>query len=216
MTLFDNKHPYALDSARTHIYIRGKDNDMLRHCLYILAAIAAVVILTGCTTTRQSSSLVSSQRVETMMDRMDSLINTRTVISQDSVWRESVMRQFKTIREKSDTSRSVVVDTAGRIIRETTVIRVEKESDSRTDRQEREMMLQRLIVMDSTVNAMRLQMSHTDSLLLASRETVEREVEKPLSWWQQTRLWIGNLALMAVIVIVVLSLIRKKLPWKRG
>jgi hypothetical protein len=147
------------------------------------------------------------------MDRMDSVINTRQVIRQDSSWRELVMSQFQSIREKSDTSHTFVVDSTGKVIKETTIIRIEKETNSETDRQEREVMMSRLEIMDSTLNVMRQQIQHSDSLLQEKQKTIEKQVAKPLSWWQQMQMWLGRVVLVAIAAMAGIWIVRKKTWW---
>lgn len=43
---------------------------------------------------------------------------------------------------------------------------------------------------------------------------VEKEVAAKLSWWQNLRLWIGNIVLIALAVLAGWWLLRKRLPWK--
>lgn len=182
-----------------------------KHYLIVIC-IAACIILASCRTTKTVTS-VEQHRVQTLMDRMDSVINTRQVIRQDSSWRELVMSQFQSIRERNDTSHTFVVDSTGKVIKETTIIRIEKETNSETDRQEREVMMSRLEIMDSTLNVMRQQLQHSDSLLQLRQETIEKQVEKPLSWWQQMRLHLANIILIALAIAAGVWAFRKRVWW---
>ena len=172
----------------------------------------ACVLFTSCRTTK-TVSLLEQHRVQTLMDRMDSVINTRQVIRQDSAWRELVMSQFQSIREKNDTSHTFVVDSTGKVIKETTIIRIEKETNSETDRLEREVMMSRLEIMDSTLNVMRQQIQHSDSLLQEKQKTIEKQVAKPLSWWQQMQMWLGRVVLVAIAAMAGIWIVRKKTWW---
>lgn len=174
----------------------------------------ACALFASCRTTK-TVSLLEQHRVQTLMDRMDSVINTRQVIRQDSSWRELVMSQFQSIRERNDTSRTFVVDSAGKVIKETLIIRTEKETNSETDRQEREVMMSRLEIMDSTLNVMRQHLQHSDSLLQLRHETIEKQVEKPLSWWQQMRLHLANIILIALAIAAGVWAFRKRMWWIR-
>ena len=147
------------------------------------------------------------------MDRMDSVINSRFVIQQDSTWRETILKQFQSIREKSDTSHTVVVDSAGKVIKERIVINNIRETTNESERKEREGMIHRMEVMDSTMNIMRHQLSTTDSLLRSKEETEIKEVEKPLSWWQNMRLWLGNIVLIALAVAAIVWIVKKRTWW---
>ena len=186
-------------------------------CVFQVAALFLLLLLlallSSCSTPKESSSSVERHSMETLTERMDSLMHSRTVVQQDSVWRESVMRQFESIREKSDTSHYVVADSLGNIIRERIVINNTREVTSERERHEREVLMHRLEVMDSTVRAQSFQLTRMDSLLRQDRETVEREVEKPLSWWQQSQIWLGRLVLVALAVLLVSWLWRNRTWW---
>ena len=168
----------------------------------------AMLALGSCSSPRKVSSSTESRSVADMVDRLDSLMSLKTVVRQDSAWRESVMRQFQSILEKSDTSRSVTLSAAGDTIRERIVINNVRETTSETDRLEREVLMRRIESMDSTIGLMRLQISHSDSLLQASRTTVE--VPARLTWWQQARLHLSNILLYALLILGVYMAIRAK------
>lgn len=172
----------------------------------------AMLALGSCSSPRKVSSSTESRSVADMVDRLDSLMSLKTVVRQDSAWRESVMRQFQSILEKSDTSRSVTLSAAGDTIRERIVINNVRETTSETDRREREVLMRRIESMDSTIGLMRLQISHSDSLLQASRTTVE--VPDRLTWWQQARLHLANILLYALLILGVYMAIRAKFPKK--
>lgn len=170
-------------------------------------------LLAGCSAPEKTSSYIEQHQVERMMERMDSVIQIKTVAQQDSSWRETILKQFQSIREKSDTSHTFVVDSAGKVIKEKLVINNIRETTSESDRQEREVLKKRLEVMDMTIDMMRESMSLTDSLLRAKEEQTVKEVEKPLSWWQNLRLWLGNIVLVALAVAAVVWVVKKKHPW---
>ena len=173
--------------------------------------LAAVSLLTSCTTKKMAYA--ERHRIETMMNRMDSVISIRQTNQHDSTFRETVLHQLQTIKERNDTSRTVIVDSAGKIIKETVIIRAEKESNSETDRHDREIIIHRLEVLDSTLSVMRLQQHRTDSLLQTKQTTIEREVEKPLTRWQQLRLWFGNIVLVAIAVLTAVWIFKKRVWW---
>lgn len=165
----------------------------------ILITFTVLAFLVGCTTTKESTSTVERHHVEQLMERMDSLMHIRTVEQHDSAWRETILRQFQSIREKSDTSRYVVADTAGRVIREKIVINNTREVTSESERHEREVLMQRLEVMDSTLSAIRQQQSYSDSILQQQTKNVEKHHE--LTWWQQMRLHLANIMLWAMLIL---------------
>ena len=183
-------------------------------CIAIAIVVAGILAFSfvSCSTPRESS-YIEQHKVERMMDRMDSVINKKVVIQQDSVWRETIMRQFESIREKSDTSHTLVLDTAGNVIKETMIINNIRETTSETDRREMEVMKSRLDVMDQTLDIMRQNLYIADSLLQSKEDTVIKEVEKDLSWWQQARIWLGNLILVALAIAAAVWLVKKRTWW---
>ena len=185
--------------------------------VYVAALIVALVIcvLFGSCTTHREVTSVEHHRIEDLMQRMDSVISTRQVIRQDSSWRELIMSQFQSIREHNDTSHTFVVDTAGRVIKETLVIRSERESNSQTDRREREVLIHRLEVMDSTLSVMQLQFSHIDSLMQQRNISTTRYAQRSLTVWQQARLWFANVVLVALIIAAVVWALRRRAWWLR-
>ena len=172
-------------------------------------------ILSGGTTQKTVTSDTSDHRVSDLMQRMDSLIGVHSVVQQDSTWRQEILRQFQSIREKSDTSHVVVQDTAGNVIREKIVINNVREVTSETDRQELTVMSHRLEQMDSTMQVMRRQLSHSDSLLQQSRKEVTKTVETPATWWHNLQLWMGRLAMLTLVVLLAIWMIKKRAWWLR-
>lgn len=187
-----------------------------KNMLYTLAwafSILLFLMFCSCTTRKVVSRDVTDHRVIDMLQRMDSMMAAHTVVQQDSAWRETILKQFQSIREKSDTSHTMVVDTAGNVIREKIIINNVLETNTETDRQEREVLMHRLEVMDSTMNIMRQHIQHSDSLLQQQQETVIKEVPKPLSWFQQTQIWLGRMVLLALLVAAAVWIMKKKAWW---
>lgn len=178
----------------------------------MLVVMFVVSLLTSCGSTKTVTS-TESRRVADMVDRLDSLMRLKTVVQQDSAWRESVMRQFQSIREKSDTSRSVTLSAAGDTIRERIIINNIRETTSETDRLEREVLKRRIESMDSTISLIRLQLSHSDSLLQHRETVVEKEVPAQLNWFQQMQLWLGRLVLVALAILLAIWIVRKRTWW---
>jgi len=181
--------------------------------ILMLAALVVLSLMTSCTPQKIISSDVTDHRITDMLQRMDSLMATRTVVQQDSAWRETILKQFQSIREKSDTSHSVTLSASGDTIREKIIINNVRETTSETDRHEREVMMHRLEVMDSTMNIMRQQIAHSDSLLQQQKQTEIKEVSKPLSWWQQLQIWLGRLVLVALAVCAGWWIVKKRTWW---
>ena len=178
----------------------------------VIFSLIVCVALTSCGSTKETT-VIEQHGIQTMMERMDSVLSTKTVIQQDSSWRETILKQFQSIREKSDTSHYVVVDSAGKVIKETLVINNVRETTNESERQEIQILSHRLETMDSTMNIMRQQLQHSDSLLQSRHDTTVKEVEKDLSWWQQLRLWLGNIVLVALAVAAAIWIMKKKSWW---
>lgn len=185
--------------------------------LFLAIIIAGVISLfTSCgspKTTERTTHLTT-----TVAERTDTVFRDRLIVRQDTSWRQELLRQFRSIRETSDTSRYVVQDTAGHVVREKVVIRLNRETTSESDRQALTVLTSRLELMDSTMRSMQQSLQHSDSLINLRQQTVVREVEKPLTHWQSFQLWAGRLAMVAVAVAVIVWLYRhrsKWLPWLR-
>jgi hypothetical protein len=181
----------------------------------VLLLMTIAALLTGCTTKRIGTDTLDNRYSRKMLQRMDSLLSVRTVTQQDSAFRQEILRQFQSIRERSDTSHSVILSAAGDTIRERIVINNIRETTSSTDRQLLTVLSHRLEVMDSTVQQQSLQLTRMDSLLRQQNKTVEIPVEKPLSWFHQMQIWLGRLVLVALAVLSAWWLIRKKSWWLR-
>ena len=191
---------------------------LLNGCLVfmiILVLLAIMSLFTGCTTQRIGTDTQDHRHSREMLQHMDSLLSVRTVTHQDSIWQQEILRQFQSIREKSDTSRSVTLNQAGDTIREKIIINNIREATSETDRQQLTVMLHRLQVMDSTVQAQSIRISRMDSLLRKERQVVERVVSAPLSWIQQMQIWLGRLVLVALAVLAAWWLLKKRTWWCR-
>ena len=176
--------------------------------LVLLVVLAVISLFTGCTPQR----IISDERAEhvsqEMLQQMDSLMKSHSVVQQDSTWRQEILRQFQSIREKSDTSHSVTLNAAGDTIRERIVINNVRETTSETDREQLTVMSHRLEVMDSTVQSQSLMLQRMDSLLHERQQTVEKEVPAKLSWFQQMQLWTGRLVLIAIALCAAVFVVR--------
>lgn len=167
----------------------------------------AALLLTACGTTRTTTD--TSHTIDTRLEHIESLLHQRTVIQQDSAWREQVLRQFQSIRERTDTSHTIIQDTAGNVVKETLIIRETRERDTQTYERIIEHLTHRLEQMDSTIAAQTHAIERLDSL--AHREQQVKEVPAELTWWQQTRLHLANILLAALGIVAAIWIIRKKL-----
>lgn len=189
-------------------------------CGYVVLGIIAVLpclLLGGCRTQKIITDETTEYRSQELLQQMDSLLRVRSVVKQDSIWKQEVLRQFQSIREKSDTSHFVVTDTAGRVIREKIIINNTREVTSETDHERLTIMTRRLEMLDSTVQVQNVMLQRMDSLLNESRQTIEQEKEKSgraqLSQWQTVRLWLANMVLIILAAFIGWWVLKKKLPW---
>ena len=208
------KHPTPEDLDELYRSTKRMIHQSLILFVVFVVILAITSVFTSCATkARISESDTADHRISEMIDRMDSVIARRTVVQHDSAWRQEILRQFQSIREKSDTSRTLVVDTGGRIVRETLIINNTRETTSETAREQLTVMSRRLEVMDSTLSLMREQLSRSDSLMRQRQTVTERPVEQPLSLWQTLQIWLGRLVLMAMAVGAGWWIVRKQSWW---
>lgn len=55
-----------------------------------------------------------------------------------------------------------------------------------------------------------VRVSHTDSVPVPYEVEVVKEVERPLTWWQTTRLWLENIMLVSFALCVIIALLKMK------
>lgn len=164
----------------------------------------------SCSTISRSEYFSEQQRTFESLNRMDSLLVTHWQVQQDSSWHEKVTKQLERIYEKNDTSRVVVVDSTGKVIKETVTIIKERNRDNSEETYEREVMMHRLEVMDSTLQVQNEQLIKMDSLLQVSQKSEVIQKEEP--WY--VRLW-KNLQWMLVGAVLVVVLYFTKPLWKK-
>ena len=183
----------------------------LMGCLtYIASLIIGLIVclfIGSCTPARTVTS-TESRVVSDRLEQIDSLLRLKSVVTQDSAWRESVMRQFQSIRERSDTNRSVVVNAAGDTIREKVIINNVRESVSESERLEIQKLSSRIEMMDSTIRLLREQITHSDTLQ-QQRETVV-EPSSRLSWWERAKLRMTDYLLYLLAAIGAFFAFRAK------
>lgn len=177
----------------------GPVRRFMRSVARSMAALFLIPLFASCGSTKAVTSS-ESRSVESLLNRVDSLMRVHSVVRQDSAWRESVMRQFQSIRERSDTSRTQVVDTSGNVLREKIIINNTREVTSETDRQEREVLMRRISEMDSVIRVMQQAVSRTDSAV-RQRETV-REKAGRMTFLQRLHMGAGDVAIFILLLAV--------------
>lgn len=181
-----------------------------RTLIWLAIMVVAVALLSGCKTVTSNESYFEKQRMESMIEKMDSLITKSYVVEKDSSWHETIIKELQSIKEKSDTSHTLVVDSAGKVIKEKIIINNTKEVSSERDRQEIIGLRSSLEKLDSTVSVQNEQISRMDSLIRQSNK--EKTVEKQLSWFEQVCIDYGKIMLGATLILLVVAvwwLVRK-------
>lgn len=181
-----------------------------RTLIWLAIMVVLVALLSGCKTVTSNESYFEKQRMESMIEKMDSLITKSYVVEKDSSWHETIIKELQSIKEKSDTSHTLVVDSAGKVIKEKIIINNTKEVSSERDRQEIIGLRSSLEKLDSTVSVQNKQISRMDSLIRQSNK--EKTVEKQLSWFEQVCIDYGKIMLGATLILLVVAvwwLVRK-------
>ena len=52
-----------------------------------------------------------------------------------------------------------------------------------------------------------------NDVLQEKQKTIEKQVAKPLSWWQQMQMWLGRVVLVAIAAMAGIWIVRKKTWW---
>ena len=176
----------------------------IKACWYCFLGIVITMLLsflfTGCKTVSNSESYVEKQHTERIINKIDSLFNKSLVVQQDSSWRETIIKELQSIKEKTDTSHTFVVDSAGKVIKETLIINNTKEVSSERDRQEIIGLRHSLEKLDSTVSVQNEQISKMDSLLRQRDKTNTVVYEIPL--WKKALMWAGGIESLLIIAVL--------------
>ena len=171
----------------------------------MFACLLIVFLLMGCKTVTNEESYKEKHRIESLIDRMDSLVSKSQTIQQDSSWRETFIKELQSIKERTDTNHVTVVDTAGNVIKETIIINNTKEVTNESTRLVMEGMIHKIDRMDSVIAVQNKQISHMDSLLQqSSKETVvTKKTSRWQSLWQQAKGILIGIIITGVIYIIV-------------
>ena len=171
-----------------------------------------VLLLMGCKTVTNEKSYIEKHRMESLVERMDSLISRSQTIQQDSSWRETFIKELRSIKERNDTSHTLVVDTSGNVIKETIIINTMREVTSESAMIMMEGMFHKMERMDSAIVIQGWMISRMDSLL--QQKDKEITIEKKQSWWegmlQQTKGIIIGIVFSGIVFFILRM--KKKLP----
>ena len=177
---------------------------VFRFAILFIWACFALVCFTSCRTIKQNENTLDERYVVTMLERMDSVMHKTNTVIQDTTWRETFVKELQSIKERNDTSHTLVVDTAGNVIKETTIIYKEREVISEKEQKERELLIHKIEKMDSTMAIMQKQVARSDSIL--HEKTKEKVVEKKAvpKWCYY------SLALCIIFIIFAIIKVYKK------
>lgn len=177
---------------------------VFRFAILFIWACVALVCFTSCRTIKQNENTLDERHVVTMLERMDSVMHKTNTVIQDTTWRETFVKELQSIKERNDTSHTLVVDTAGNVIKETTIIYKEREVISEKEQKERELLIHKIEKMDSTMAIMQKQVARSDSIL--HEKTKEKVVEKKVipKWCYY------SLALCIIFIIFAIIKVYKK------
>ena len=164
----------------------------------LFAMVLLAFLLCACSAPKEFEN--ESHAYSLMIDRMDSLMRSTTVWQQDFTSKQTSIFESLKQREKNDTSHTVVVNEKGDTTKERIVIIREIEKESSVEKEEKEMWMHRFQQIDSMLQVSLRKQAETDSLL--QQKQTEVEVPAELTWWQQLRLWLGNMMLIVILGFV--------------
>ena len=164
------------------------------------APVAFVILLLlslfcSCATTKEFEKEDHSYSKMTKM--VDSLMRSTTSWQKDFLLRQTSLIEKLSKKEKNDSIHSVTLNEKGDTLKERIVIYKEVNTDHSMEKKEMEMLISQYNRIDSLLNVSLVKQAETDSLLRAKETVVE--VPARLSWWQNLRIWIGNIFLMAIV-----------------
>ena len=192
----------------------------------MLAAFAVLSLFTGCAVQKQehqeqthvvvtdSAATEHSQTVQVSNQtvNIDSIVTT---VMQRT--REEFARQEQEHEITTETL-TETIDSLGRVVRQQQKVTdrtLSRQEQQRIERLEQtfEQQIHRAISEHDSVWQDRFaqyQATMTDSLRSVRDLQVQRSASNPLTWWQQLRLHLANIALYALIILAAIWLIRKK------
>lgn len=164
---------------------------MMTACLLLL------FLLCSCATTKEFEK--EDHSYSKMTEMVDSLMRSTTSWQKDFLSRQTSLIEKLSQKEKNDSIHSVVLNEKGDTLKERIVIYKEVSTDHSTEKKEMELLISKYNRIDSLLNVSLVKQAETESLLRAKETVVEVPAE--LSWWQNLRIWIGNIVLLALVVI---------------
>ena len=169
--------------------------------------VAALLVLTSCTTTRTTESTdYRHERTETLR-QIDSLMRARLVEKQDSQSHKLVIRDSLVLRERTITNIIQTVDQSGNIISTNTETTTERDRDHSQQTEKEDVWISRMQTIDSLISINQQQSLRIDSLLQSQKKEVVKQAE-PLPWYK--RWWSAiKYIFIGTVIGIVLSFVLK-------
>lgn len=171
-----------------------------------LIVLIGLIGLTGCRTIKESEVTNENHKLSELMERMDSMMRTSYTWQQDMYSKQSSLVDSFRHNEKRDSNHVVVINEKGDTVRERIEIYHEVEKDHSSEKQETEMLVQKIEKLDSMLRVSVEKQAVTDSLLRERDKYKEVEKEKTLG--QRISTFFTD-ALVCVIIFVLVYIILK-------
>ena len=171
-----------------------------------LIILVGLMGLTGCRTIKESEMTNENHKLSELMERMDSMMRTSYTWQQDLYSKQSSLVDSFRHNEKRDSNHVVVINEKGDTVRERIEIYHEVEKDHSSEKQETEMLVQKIEKLDSMLRVSIDKQAVTDSLLRERDKYKEVEKEKTLG--QRISTFFTD-ALVCVIIFVLVYIILK-------
>lgn len=163
--------------------------------LFVGALIGLIVMFfASCTTEKIVTVEKENHSYSKMTEMVDSLMRSTTSWQNDFLLRQTSLIEKLSQKENNDSIHFVTLNEKGDTLKEKIVIHKEVSTDHSTERKEIELLISQYKRIDSLLNVSLVNQAEMDSLLRAKETVVE--VPAQLSWWQELRIWIGNIFLL--------------------
>lgn len=185
---------------------KGCGPTLMSFVITALIILVGLMGLTGCRTIKESEMTNENHKLSELMERMDSMMRTSYTWQQDLYSKQSSLVDSFRHNEKRDSNHVVVINEKGDTVRERIEIYHEVEKDHSSEKQETEMLVQKIEKLDSMLRVSVEKQAVTDSLLRERDKYKEVEKEKTLG--QRISTFFTD-ALVCVIIFVLVYIILK-------
>lgn len=194
----------------------------MRRILYVFIACCLLSCATTKTEHEQTTHVVGTDTAATETSHSGQV--TQQTVNIDSivnaVWQRTQQEMARQEQEHETVTETLTetIDSLGRVVRQsqkTTDRTVSREERQRIDRLEQTMEIEissAITEYDSLWQDRfsRYQATMTDSLAAIRDLQKQTSASNPITWWQSIRMWIGNIALVAIVILVFVWILRKK------